>query len=356
VSSTLVAELADATSSAEGALERAAGVLRAAFEVERVSVARIDPSGERFEIAADSGFELLAPGTVLPVNTCSYFALTADGHVFSEPDFDASQTFRRPLDSVVLATGFHSGCSVPLRRGDRTVGALSLSSSAPRRDMRDAVAGLEAVRDVVAGALIPPVRARPAHVLVCHADALAARGIARLIERDGAARASVSPTLDDALTLAVGTTPDFVVCDDWVDGLRVDEVARRLREAGVTAPLVVVSSHDTPESVRASLRAGAAAHVPRREAVRALPLALATVSHGGTLLPEAAPEDGAHLTDREHEVLGGLEEGLRFKQIARRLGISEATAKTHGRNLFRKLDVTSRGEAVHTARERGLLA
>jgi DNA-binding NarL/FixJ family response regulator len=61
------------------------------------------------------------------------------------------------------------------------------------------------------------------------------------------------------------------------------------------------------------------------------------------------------LTAREDELLVGLEEGLRFKQIARRLGISEATAKTHGRNLFRKLGATSRAEAVHAARVRGLL-
>lgn len=42
--------------------------------------------------------------------------------------------------------------------------------------------------------------------------------------------------------------------------------------------------------------------------------------------------------------------------MARRLGITEATAKTHARNLFRKLGATSRGEAVRAARDRGLLA
>jgi DNA-binding NarL/FixJ family response regulator len=62
------------------------------------------------------------------------------------------------------------------------------------------------------------------------------------------------------------------------------------------------------------------------------------------------------LTRREHELLECLEEGLRFKQAARRLGISEATAKTHARHLFRKLGATSRAEAVHAARVRGLLA
>lgn len=80
-----------------------------------------------------------------------------------------------------------------------------------------------------------------------------------------------------------------------------------------------------------------------------------------SLAPMLAPafepgvETDAQLTPREHELLLALDEGLRFKQIALRLRISEATAKTHGRHLFRKLDATSRAEAVHTARVLGLL-
>jgi DNA-binding CsgD family transcriptional regulator len=202
-------------------------VLRGAFEVDRVSVARIDLAARRFEIAADVGAKLLAPGTELPVSTCSYFAQVAEGHAFHDEDFDASDAFDRPLDSIVLLTGFHSGCSVPLRADGRVVGALSLSATASHRAMRDVVAELEPLGDVLA------------------------------------------------------------------------------------APLVAAP--------------------PRRD-------------------PAVA------LTARERELLQRLEEGLRFKQIAWRLGISEATAKTHARNLFRKLDATSRAEAVHAAREHGLFA
>ena len=62
------------------------------------------------------------------------------------------------------------------------------------------------------------------------------------------------------------------------------------------------------------------------------------------------------LTSREQQALVLLAKGMSNKQVARRLGISEATAKTHGRNLVRKLGATSRAEAVHAARHRGLLA
>jgi DNA-binding CsgD family transcriptional regulator len=190
-------------------------------------VARIDLDVNRFEITADAGAKLLAPGTELPLSTCSYFAQVAEGHAFHDEDFDASDAFDRPLDSIVLLTGFHSGCSVPLRANGRVVGALSLSATAPHRAMSEFASELEPMGELLAASLL----------------------------------------------------------------------AVRLPGGGAAA-----------------------------------------------------------LTARERELLGGLEEGLRFKQIARRLGISEATAKTHARNLFRKLDATSRAEAVHAARECGLLA
>jgi len=213
-------------------------LLRGAFDVDRVSVARIDLRSRRFEIAADAGAELLAPGTALPLSTCSYFAQVSEGRAFHEDDFDRSCAFDRPVDGVIVASGFHCGCSVPLRENGQVVGAISLSSSTPRRAMGDFATELEPFADVL---------------------------VAK------------------------------------IDELRVDAAMRALR------------SIERPRSVEI-------------------------------------------LTAREQELLECLEEGLRFKQVARRLGISQATAKTHARNLFRKLDATSRAEAVHAARVRGLLA
>ncbi len=218
------------------------------------------------------------------------------------------------------------------------------------------VACLAEIAPVLAPAIEPDAPTRASRVLVCHGDALAGRGIARLVERCGGARASVAASVEDAIAAAASEPPDLVVCDDWVDGRRVDEVAAALRAAGVDVPLLVVSSRDAPENLRASRRAGATAHVARADAVARLPALLVAVHRGNARLPEPAAAEGMHLTRREGELLQALEEGLRFKQVARALGISEATAKTHGRNLFRKLGVTSRSEAVHAARALGLLA
>jgi DNA-binding NarL/FixJ family response regulator len=278
----------------------------------------------------------------------------AEGQAFHDEDFDRSRTFDRPLDSIVLATGFHSGCSVPLRDRGQVVGAISLSASTPREAMSGFVAELEPLGDVLAAEIAEPA-GRALEVLVCHADPLASRGIAGLLEAHGGVRARVAATLAAARDAASVCVPDVLVCDDWLDGERIDAVARALQEAGVDAPLVVVSSRERADAVSVALRAGAVAHIAGRDAVRDLPAALDALRQGDTLsLPQ--PERAALLTAREQELLESLEEGLRFKQVARRLGISEATAKTHARNLFRKLDATSRAEAVHTARERGLLA
>jgi DNA-binding NarL/FixJ family response regulator len=327
--------------------------VREAFGVDRVSLTRIDEEAGRFEIAAEAGAELLAPGTALPLGTCSYFATAAEGRPFHEADFDRSRHFDRPVDGLILASGFHAGCSVPMRWRGRAVGALSLSSAAPRRDMDDCAETLREAGDLLARR-VEGVRPSRPRVLVCHADALAGRGIARLAELDAGARASVAGGVAEALTAAAGAAPDVIVCDDFLDGRPVDVVAALLREAGVAAPLLVVSSHDAPESLRAAHAAGAAAYVPRRDAVAGLAVALAAVHNGCSVLPDARA-DAAGLTSRERELLAGLDEGLRFKQLARRLGISEATAKTHARNAFRKLGATSRAEAVHAAREQGIL-
>ena len=248
------------------------------------------------------------------MSVCSYFARAAEGRSFHEEDFDASRTFGLPLDNVVLASGFHSGCSVPIRRSDTSIGVVSLSASTRRRDMDGLVVQLEAVADALTPAIERPAAACASRVLVCHADALDA---------------------------AASTPPDLLICDDWMGGLRVDQAPRELRRAGVDAPLLVVSPRDTPENVRASRLAGASAHIARRDALSSLPAALDAVRDGRTALPDTAGAS-TQLTAREQQLLENLEEGLRFKQVARRLGISEATAKTHARNLFRKLGATSR--------------
>ena len=280
-----------------------------------MSVARIDLRASRFEIAADAGAELLAPGTALPLSTCSYFAQVSEGRAFHEDDFDRSRAFDRPVDGVILATGFHSGCSVPLRDGGEVVGALSLSTARRGQAMAEFVIELEPLCDA----------------LVAQIDGLRLEAAVRALRSAERAR----PV--DGVILATG----------FHSGCSVP-----LRDGGEVVGAISLSTSRRGE--------------PMAELVAELePLADALVAQIDGLRIEAAvralrsaerARSVEVLTAREQELLECLEEGLRFKQVAHRLGISQATAKTHARNLFRKLDATSRGEAVHAARVRGLLA
>jgi DNA-binding NarL/FixJ family response regulator len=72
-------------------------------------------------------------------------------------------------------------------------------------------------------------------------------------------------------------------------------------------------------------------------------------------LTEAAEPPGTALTDREVEILRALAKGLTYKEIGGEQAISSHTVAQHVKNIYRKLTVHSRGEAVYEATKRGLL-
>lgn len=355
----LVAELAAALEAPDRPLTAAASVLCECFGAERASVSEIDTVEGSFEIVASAGAGLLVPGTRLPLTTSSHFAEIAERRTFVAADLEAFAAFGRPLDEVVVRAGFRAGCAVPIVRNDVVVGGIALSFAGPEADVEAKAGQLSVVSGMLAVALARQPPAPGPFVLVIHADELIAHGIAAIVERSAGARTHVTATLDDAVAAIGCEAPDVIVCDPWVSGCPVDEAVAVLRRAGASAPLLVLASHDTPENLAAAVRAGASAYLTRAGAVNGLPLAVSTLRDGRTLLPaESGVALDAHrpLTLRERELVALLDDGLRLKQVARHWGTSEATAKTHTRNLFRKLGATSRTEAVREARRQGLLA
>jgi two-component system nitrate/nitrite response regulator NarL len=113
--------------------------------------------------------------------------------------------------------------------------------------------------------------------------------------------------------------------------------------AGDAGQAGVLPADASPDQIDAALRAVAAGLVVR------LPGNRQPAFH-------AAPGDDAPLlTAREIEVLTAIGDGLSNKAAARRLGISQHTVKFHLESLFRKLDATSRADAVHKGLRRGLI-
>jgi DNA-binding NarL/FixJ family response regulator len=137
--------------------------------------------------------------------------------------------------------------------------------------------------------------------------------------------------------------------------------------ATTAATLVVVSADDRSATILAAIQAGAAGYIPKTlESARMLE-ALRVVMSGGVYLPPKLLDVGADrppaavrapgdlgLSPRQGDVLRMLIEGKPNKLIARELEMSESTVKTHLAAIFRKLDATSRTQAVVAAARLGL--
>lgn len=157
------------------------------------------------------------------------------------------------------------------------------------------------------------------------------------------------------------------------DGNGIDLIGS-LHDHAPQIPAVVVSAWASEDTILAALRAGAIGYLLKNAEDIELAMHLRSLQRGGaaidpviarrilTLMPPSAPASIAqsethapHLSEREYEILGNVARGLSNREIAEATGLSRLTIETHTRNIYRKLAVRSRTEAVHAARERGLL-
>jgi len=168
----------------------------------------------------------------------------------------------------------------------------------------------------------------------------------------------------EAVAAARQLEPDVVLMDLVMPALDGVEAMRSIREHRQETRVIVLTSFTDDEKLLAAVRAGAAGYLlktaPPQEVVRAIRAAHAgdavlDPSAAGRLLQAlAGPRDPQPLTPRESEVLGLISRGLTNKRIARELGVSEKTVKTHVGRILSKLGVTDRTQAALYAVREGL--
>ncbi|HBU98699.1 MULTISPECIES: response regulator [Thalassospira] len=183
--------------------------------------------------------------------------------------------------------------------------------------------------------------------------------------------------LDPALDHIAATNDfDLVLLDLRMPGMNgLEGLKRTLQKVAETTAVVLLSGAYRSEDVRHAIEAGAQGFIPKTLRGQALANAIQLVLAGEKYLPSSilndmtdgivgGPDrekrmaggfgvegDFARLTPREREVLALLSEGRPNKDIARHLDLREITVKYHLKNIYRKLNVSNRAQAVKTALE-----
>lgn len=161
----------------------------------------------------------------------------------------------------------------------------------------------------------------------------------------------------EALREILRLRPDVAVIDVQMPGLSGPGVVEALMGEDVPTRVLLMSGLATTEMAQRALEAGADGFIDKQATAEELCAALWAVARGERVVSPrlAAANSGAALSAREHEVLRLVAKGLSAPQIAERLVLSSHTVKTHMRNLYEKLGVTDRAEAVAVAMRSGLV-
>ena len=166
-----------------------------------------------------------------------------------------------------------------------------------------------------------------------------------------------------AYDFAVQYQPDVVVLDIQMPESNGLDVARRLRSEGLRFGILILTAFNDPPYVKAALEAGANGYVLKSSEADEIVEAVKAVYEGKRVydsvldafsIPAALPEaSSAQLTERELEVLRLAARGLTNKAIGFDLAISDRTVQGHLANIYEKLGVSGRTEAVMKAADLG---
>ena len=206
-------------------------------------------------------------------------------------------------------------------------------------------------------------------IVVADDHGIVREGLGALLSaHDGYELAGTAATGAEAVRAAVTLQPDVVVMDIQMPDLTGIEATRQITRAAPDVAVLILTMFDDDESVFAAMRAGARGYVLKGAAPDNVIRAIAAVAAGEAIFgpgvarralaylsgPRTDQPAFPELTPREREVLDLIAAGLGNATIAARLGLAQATVGNHITNIFGKLQVASRAEAIIRARSAGL--
>jgi len=175
---------------------------------------------------------------------------------------------------------------------------------------------------------------------------------------------------EEAITLAENLQPDVILMDIKMPGINGLQAMREILHTSPHIRILIVSMLEDDDSVFAAMRAGACGYVPKGANQAEMLRAIRAVANGEAIFgpgiaqrligffasprPSVQSRIFPELTEREAEVLALISQGHTNEEIAEKLVLSLKTVRNHVSNIFSKLQVADRAQAVLRAREAGL--
>ncbi|HEU4746548.1 MAG TPA: response regulator transcription factor [Anaerolineales bacterium] len=175
---------------------------------------------------------------------------------------------------------------------------------------------------------------------------------------------------EEAITLAETLQPDVILMDIKMPGINGFQAMREILQTSPHIRILIVSMLEDDDSVFAAMRAGARGYVPKGANQAEMLRAIRAVANGeaifgpgiaqrligffSTSRPSVQSRIFPDLTEREAEILELITQGRTNVEIAEQLVLSLKTVRNHVSNIFSKLQVVDRAQAVLRAREAGL--
>lgn len=175
----------------------------------------------------------------------------------------------------------------------------------------------------------------------------------------------------EALEKAKELNPDVVLLDINMPGMNGVEATSFLKESHPETKIIILTIHKDDEYIFEAVKAGASGYLLKDVDTQDLVRAVETAFKGESIIDPAIASKLLHefsriskgnvetlhdcLTEREREILRLLVQGLSNRDVAEKLFISEKTVKNHISNIFRKLEVTDRTQAVVKALKIGMV-
>jgi DNA-binding NarL/FixJ family response regulator len=209
-------------------------------------------------------------------------------------------------------------------------------------------------------------------VAVVDDQRLFTKGLSGLVDMlDGVEVVGVAYDGEEAVALCREEEPDVVLMDISMPKMDGISATRAVRDLLPQTAVIILTAHEDDEHVFEGIKAGAQGYLLKDSEPEDLSRAIHTVHAGNTIIaPDLAQkmlntfESGGSgrsqlapppLTERELEVIRALAQGMSDRQIAQSLGISEKTVRNHTSNIYRKLHIFDRTQAVIYAVREGVI-